>query len=164
MFLVSLVQFQFWLATQMFTIFNCLLCHPLLEWGAVAVEYIVLLANQAVLQWIKAFWRKVQITRAGWVRGGRKGFAAQTFLQLPSCCCAQRGGRRSAALPGIWWTLPRENKLGTLVLFQIDFSPPWVKHQGLYLCRKWHLVAKAKGGIWSFTLSDLDRQIYLRQH
>lgn len=93
-------------------IFNCFLCHPLQEGGVVAVEYIIPLANQAVLKWIKAFWRKLQISRACWLRGGRKGFVAQTFLQVPSCCCAQRGGRQSAALSGIRWTLLRKTSLG----------------------------------------------------
>lgn len=93
-------------------IFNSFLCHPLQEWGVVTVEYIVLLANQAVLKWIKAFWRKVQLSRARWLRGGRKGFVAQTFLRLPNCCCAQGGGRQSAALSGIRWTLLRKTGLG----------------------------------------------------
>lgn len=45
-------------------IFNCFLCHPLQERGAVAVEYIVPPANQAALKWTKAFSRKLQISRA----------------------------------------------------------------------------------------------------
>ena len=61
------------------TIFNGFLCHPLQDRGVVAAEAVVPLANHPVLQWTK-----LQIPRARWRRGGRRGFVAQTFLQLPS--------------------------------------------------------------------------------
>lgn len=104
----------------------------------------------------KSFLKKTPDFQGVLTERRKKGLCCTNIPASPQLLlCTARGKAISCTL---WDTMniAEKNKLGMLVILQIRFSSPWVKHQGLCLCTKWHLGAKTQGGTWSLTLSDPD--------
>lgn len=82
------------------------------------------------------------------VEGMKKGLCCTNIPAAPQpLLCTVRGKAISCTLWDMM-NIAEKNKLGVLIIFQINFSLTWVKHQRLGSCTKWPLGAKFYCQIW----------------